>query len=270
MTPSTASVVRSTTSTSIPPTSSRASSSCAVSGRPRGRRPRAPTGPWSRTGGRGSSDDASRAPSTGRAGGGTARATDSGRPHIGSTSTRPLRTSRTAISPSMPASSSSFSVPWTAGAAAAWPKLVGHQHPPVPVVARVGLRVAGDEVDARRRCSATRREAQVELEVGPVVGQRVDDLLECVGEAHRWAAYRAPNQRAGAGGGGAKIRSDVAPGQPASAGEARLEGRAIGDGAGIVAARLDHALVLPERIEPIGERSRKRKPGPRSTSVRSS
>ena len=43
---------------------------------------------------------------------------DSGRPHIGSTSTRPLRTSRTASSPSIPASSSNLRVPWTAGAAA--------------------------------------------------------------------------------------------------------------------------------------------------------
>ena len=47
--------------------------------------------------------------------------TDSGRPHIWVVSTRPVRHSRRTSSPSMPASSSSFSVPCTAGAAAAWP-----------------------------------------------------------------------------------------------------------------------------------------------------
>ena len=48
--------------------------------------------------------------------------TDSGRPHICITSTRPVRTSRTASSPSMPASSSNFRAAWTAGLDAAWPK----------------------------------------------------------------------------------------------------------------------------------------------------
>ncbi len=48
--------------------------------------------------------------------------TDCGRPHICVTSARPARTSRTASSPSMPASSSRPSVQCTAGAAAAWPK----------------------------------------------------------------------------------------------------------------------------------------------------
>ncbi len=47
--------------------------------------------------------------------------TDSGRPHIWVVSTRPVRHSRRTSSPAMPASSSSFSVPCTAGAAAAWP-----------------------------------------------------------------------------------------------------------------------------------------------------
>ena len=47
---------------------------------------------------------------------------DSGRPHVCVTSTRPLRTSRSARSPAIPASSSSLSAPCTAGTAAAWPK----------------------------------------------------------------------------------------------------------------------------------------------------
>ena len=45
-----------------------------------------------------------------------------GRPHPCVISTRPVRCSRTASSPSMPASSSSFSAVWTAGTDAAWPK----------------------------------------------------------------------------------------------------------------------------------------------------
>ena len=45
-----------------------------------------------------------------------------GRPHICVVSTRPVRHSRRTSSPSMPASSSSLSVPCTVGAAAAWPK----------------------------------------------------------------------------------------------------------------------------------------------------
>src|SRR5205814_2023639 len=47
--------------------------------------------------------------------------TDSGRPHVGSTGTRPLRTSRTASSPVTPSRSSAVSVPCTVSGAAAWP-----------------------------------------------------------------------------------------------------------------------------------------------------
>ena len=51
--------------------------------------------------------------------------TDSGRPHIWVVSTRPVRNSRSTSSPAMPASSSSRSVPWTAGAAGHEASLVG-------------------------------------------------------------------------------------------------------------------------------------------------
>ncbi len=48
--------------------------------------------------------------------------TDSGGPtSLGTISTRPVRSSRTASSPSIRASSSSFSAAWTAGTEAAWP-----------------------------------------------------------------------------------------------------------------------------------------------------
>ena len=49
--------------------------------------------------------------------------TDSGRPHIWTTSTRPERASRSASSPSMPSASSSASVPRTVSGAAAWPNV---------------------------------------------------------------------------------------------------------------------------------------------------
>src|SRR5215217_1030801 len=49
--------------------------------------------------------------------------TDSGRPHIWTTSTRPVRASRSASSPAMPSWSSSASVPRTVSGAAACPKL---------------------------------------------------------------------------------------------------------------------------------------------------
>src|ERR687898_49719 len=62
-------------------------------------------------------------------------------------------------------------------------ELVGDEDLPVPVVVRVRERVARD--DERRRVDvAVLLHAQVELEVRPVGRQRVDDLLEVVGERH--------------------------------------------------------------------------------------
>ena len=61
---------------------------------------------------------------------------------------------------------------------------VRHQQPPVPVVMGVGLGVAGHQVHGRLHVARLVGYAQVELEVGPVVGKRVHDLLEVVGQAH--------------------------------------------------------------------------------------
>ena len=62
-------------------------------------------------------------------------------------------------------------------------ELVGDEQPPVPVVVRVRQRV--DLGDERRGVDvAVLLHAQVELQVGPVRRQRVDDLLELVGERH--------------------------------------------------------------------------------------
>ena len=62
---------------------------------------------------------------------------------------------------------------------------VRDEQPPVPVVVGVGLRVAGRQVERGFDVARLVGEPQVELEVGPVVGERVDDRLEGVGEGHR-------------------------------------------------------------------------------------
>ena len=61
---------------------------------------------------------------------------------------------------------------------------MGDDQAPVPVAARVGLSVAGDHQDGGVDVAALVEDPDVHLEVGPVVGQRVDDLGERVGEAH--------------------------------------------------------------------------------------
>ena len=104
--------------------------------------------------------------------------TDSGRPHIGVTSVRPLRTSRTASSPAIPALSSRLERAVDRRGRGGVAEAVRDQQPPVPVGPRVGLRVAGDEVQRGVDVAALVAHAQVQLEVGPVVGKRVHDLLE--------------------------------------------------------------------------------------------
>jgi len=59
------------------------------------------------------------------------------------------------------------------------------QQAPVPVVVGVRLCVAGDQIDGGVDVARLVGQAQVELEVGPVVRERIDDPLEGVGEAHR-------------------------------------------------------------------------------------
>ncbi len=58
------------------------------------------------------------------------------------------------------------------------------QQTPVPVVVGVRLCVAGDQIDGGVDIARLVGQAQVELEVGPVVRERIDDPLEGVGEAH--------------------------------------------------------------------------------------
>src|SRR3954453_2973900 len=64
------------------------------------------------------------------------------------------------------------------------PEAVGDDDPEVPVVLRVRLGVAGDHVDRRVDVARLVEDADVDLEVGPVVRQRVDDRLEVIREAH--------------------------------------------------------------------------------------
>ena len=63
--------------------------------------------------------------------------------------------------------------------------------PPVPIVVGVGLRVAGRQIDGSVDVERLVGEPQIELEVGPVVGEPIDDRLECLREAHSFARSRA-------------------------------------------------------------------------------
>jgi hypothetical protein len=56
---------------------------------------------------------------------------------------------------------------------------------PVPVVAGVRLGVAGAQDHGGLHVALLVGNPQVELEVGPVARERVDDLRKCVGEGHR-------------------------------------------------------------------------------------
>jgi len=61
---------------------------------------------------------------------------------------------------------------------------VGDVEAPVPVGARVGLSVHLGEHHRRVDVAVLVGDPQVELDVGPVVRKRVEDLLEVVGEGH--------------------------------------------------------------------------------------
>src|SRR5215210_781025 len=61
---------------------------------------------------------------------------------------------------------------------------VRDEDPPVPVVLGVRLRVDRHQVHGRVHVLRLVEDPQVDREVGPVVGQRVDDALEMVCEAH--------------------------------------------------------------------------------------
>ena len=110
--------------------------------------------------------------------------TDSGRPHICVVSTRPgAQLAQHQLAARCPASSSSFSVPCTAGAAAAWPNWWATSSRQCQSWLEYGCALTCDE-QRRGVDVAVLLHAQVELEVGPVGRQRVDDLLEGVGEGH--------------------------------------------------------------------------------------
>ena len=55
---------------------------------------------------------------------------------------------------------------------------VGDEQPPVPVGLRVGLGVDLAQENGRVDVALLVVDAQVQLEVGPVVGERVEDLLK--------------------------------------------------------------------------------------------
>ena len=75
-------------------------------------------------------------------------------------------------------------MPLTVSAAAAWPKLCATLMPEVPVGLRVRLRVDLGQQHRGVDVLVLVGEPQVADDVGPVVGQRVEHLLEVVGERH--------------------------------------------------------------------------------------
>lgn len=70
------------------------------------------------------------------------------------------------------------------------PEIMGDQQVPVPVVVRVGLGVTRREVDRRVDIARLVLDAKIELQVSPVIRERVNDLLERVCETHRHEPYR--------------------------------------------------------------------------------
>src|SRR5215217_2331728 len=93
-------------------------------------------------------------------------------------------------------------------------KALGDEQPPVPVGLGVGLGVDLAEPHRAVDVAALVVDAEVELEVRPVGGKRVEDELEVVGERHRRKPSRCrwrprPARRSGvaaAGGGAGRIR----------------------------------------------------------------
>jgi tRNA-modifying protein YgfZ len=64
------------------------------------------------------------------------------------------------------------------------PEFVGAHETPVPVVARIGLGVALRENHGGVHVPFLVADAQIELEIGPITRERVDDLLEGVRQRH--------------------------------------------------------------------------------------
>ncbi|CAA9480309.1 MAG: hypothetical protein AVDCRST_MAG30-759 [uncultured Solirubrobacteraceae bacterium] len=93
-------------------------------------------------------------------------------------------------------------------------ELVRDEDPPVPVVVRVGLRV--DLGDDRRGVDvAVLLHAQVELEVGPVRRQRVEDRVEVLREGAHPRHHREHVRRARLRGGSPRARARAVPPRPA-------------------------------------------------------
>ncbi len=68
---------------------------------------------------------------------------------------------------------------------------VGHKQAPVPFPPRIRLGVAGNKQGRGLDVTGLVEDPQLELEVGPVLRQGIDDLREGVGQRHRAEQYRA-------------------------------------------------------------------------------
>ena len=98
-----------------------------------------------------------------------------------------------------------------------------HQQPPVPLPPRVRLGVAGDEQGRRLDVAGLVEDPQLELEVGPVVWEGIDDLREGVSQRHRGEQYRA----------GPRVASVTLTGVTAIA-DFRADYTAVTEGAGLL------------------------------------
>ena len=120
----------------------------------------------------------------------------SGRPHICTTSARPSWMSLTRSSPSIPSRSSVASVPRTVSGAAAWPKLCATLSRQCQSALEYGCALiwvrSHPGVDVARLVG----DPQVELDVGPVVGKRLDDPAKSSARAmHFGAEHRTRSGR---------------------------------------------------------------------------
>src|SRR6267378_224526 len=73
------------------------------------------------------------------------------------------------------------------------PETVGDQDPPVPVVLGVRLSVACHQQHGGLDIASLVEDPQIELEIGPVVWQRIDDLLEGGAEGHAASKRTGPS-----------------------------------------------------------------------------
>jgi hypothetical protein len=56
--------------------------------------------------------------------------------------------------------------------------MVRDDQPPVPIVLGIRLRIGADQADRRLDVASLVKDPEIELEIGPIVGEVGDDLVE--------------------------------------------------------------------------------------------